>query len=257
MSRNLTIVVPAFNEERKLPATVREALAEAARGLDAYEVIVVNDGSSDRTGEVADGLARESAAVRVVHQPVNRGVGAAYYAALRLARHEYITLVPGDNAFHHSGLRTLFAAVGQADLVISYRQNMQARTPLRRFLSRCCNRAMRLLTGCAIRDAHSMFVFPTAEARRLPVTDGYTYHMRALAALLRRVGSYVEVPVTLNPKPDASSGVMRMRTLLALGGTLSWLYLCRFTVGLLHRHRPVRREPPLSSGPECGRAKAA
>jgi hypothetical protein len=102
-----------------------------------------------------------------------------------------------------------------------------------------------------------MFVFPTAEARRLPVTDGYTYHMRALAALLRRVDSYVEVPVTLNPKPDASSGVMKMRTLFSLAGTLAWLYLCRFTIGLLHRHRAVRREPRLLSGAECAHAKSA
>src|SRR4051812_26980186 len=108
MAKRLTIVVPAFNEEAKLPTTVREILAEASLALDAYEVIVVNDGSADRTGAVADQLARDNVAVRVVHQAVNRGVGAAFGIGLALARYEFLTLIPGDNAFHHSGLRAVF-----------------------------------------------------------------------------------------------------------------------------------------------------
>ncbi len=243
MGKRLTIVVPAYNEEAKLATTVREALAEAARALDAYEVIVVNDGSADGTGAVADELARAHPAVRVVHQPVNRGVGAAYAVALAMARHEFLTLVPGDNAFHRSGLRAVFECVGQAELIVTYRCNMQLRTPLRRLLSRCATLAIRILTGCPLRDAHSMFVFPVDRARQIDAGTGYGYHMTALSTLLQRVDSYLEMPVALNPKPDASSGVMRTRTLLALGATLLRLYARRFTRGLFRWRRPERREP--------------
>ena len=153
MVKSLTIVVPAFNEETKITTTVSEILAEAVRVLDAYEVIIVNDGSTDRTGAVADELARREPTVKVIHQAVNRGVGTAFHTALQYAQFTFLTLVPGDNAFHRSGLEAVFRAVGQADLIISYRQNTDARTPMRRFLSRCYNLAMCVLTGCPIRDA--------------------------------------------------------------------------------------------------------
>jgi glycosyltransferase involved in cell wall biosynthesis len=242
VAKRLSIIVPAYNEAARLATTVEEILLQASPVLDAYEVIIVNDGSTDATGQVADRLAGDREAVQVIHQLVNRGVGAAYYTALYQASFEYVTLVPGDNAFHHSGLQTLFAAVGAAELVISYRTNIEARTPLRRLLSRSCNRAMRLLTGCPIRDTHSMFVFPVALARQIPENRGYGYHMEALATLLQRVDSYIEVPVRLNPKPDASSRVMRLRPLACLARTMLGLYARRLTIGLLRRwRRPVCR----------------
>lgn len=245
MAKRLTIIVPAYNEAARLATTVREILTEAAAALDAYEVLIVNDGSTDATAAVADELASAHHAVRAIHQPVNRGVGAAYYTALHQAAFENVTLVPGDNAFHHSGLRTLFHAVGDADLIISYRANIEARTPVRRLLSRSCNRAMRLLTGCPIRDTHSLFVFPVALARTIPENRGYGYHMEALATLLQRVDSYLEVPVLLNPKPDASSRVMRLRPLACLARTMLGLYARRFTRGLMHgRHRAKCRTMP-------------
>jgi glycosyltransferase involved in cell wall biosynthesis len=237
VAKRLTIIVPAYNEAARLATTVTEILHEAMRALDTFEVIIVNDGSSDATGTVADELAREHAAVKVIHQPINRGVGAAYYTALEQAAYDYLTLVPGDNAFHWSGLRTLFGAVGEADLIISYRANIEARTPLRRLLSRTCTCVMRHLTGCPIRDTHSMFVFPVAQARRLRPSSGYGYHMDALATLLQRVGSYREVPVVLNPKPDASSRVMRLRPLASLVWTVLGLYVRRLTQGWQHGRR--------------------
>jgi glycosyltransferase involved in cell wall biosynthesis len=242
MSRQLTIVVPAYNEEAKLGITVGEILAEAKRELDAFEVLIVNDGSRDGTGAVADRLAASHPRVSVLHQLANRGVGAAYQAGLARARYPYLALIPGDNAFHHTGVRTLFSAVGKADLVISYRANMVARTPLRRLLSVCCTTAMRWLTGCPIRDAHSLYVFPVERARRIPVNAGYGYHIEALSTLLQTCGSYVEVPVQLNPKPDASSGVMRPRVLATLIGTMGRLYLRRFLAAATRRgHGSAKR----------------
>jgi glycosyltransferase involved in cell wall biosynthesis len=234
--RRLTVVVPAYNEEQKLAKTVREILEAANRELDDFEVIVVNDGSTDATGAVANSLAREHPQVSVAHQPANRGVGAAYYLGLTRARYPALTVIPGDNAFHFSGVEALFRSVGSAELVVSYRDNMQARTPLRRFLSVCCTATMRWLTGRPIRDAHSMFVFPVEQARQIPVNDGYGYHIEALSSLLQTCRSYAEVPVRLNPRPDASSGVMRPRVIASLVWTMARMY-CRRFLGRRSRRR--------------------
>jgi glycosyltransferase involved in cell wall biosynthesis len=239
MRRELSIVVPAYNEETRLESTVTDILAEADRELDDFEIIIVNDGSDDATGAIADRLARRHSTVTVVHQPVNRGVGAAYYAGLSRSRYAYLTLIPGDRAFHRSGVRALFASVGSAELVVSYRCNMSVRPPLRRFLSVCCTTAMRLLTGWAIRDAHSLYVFPTERARVIPVNNGYGYHIEALSTLLQTCASCMQVPVRLNPKPDANSGVMKPRVIAGLVWTMVRMYLRRLTnvLGIAHRRR--------------------
>jgi len=224
----LTIVIPAFNEQEKIGKTLEEAYVLAKEALAGFEIIVVDDGSSDRTFDTAmECAAQLGPEVRVLRQPVNRGVGAAYLLGLAEARYPFITLIPGDNAFRESGIAGVFRLVGSTEMVVSYRANMEARTPLRRQLSRIATLLVRLASGKQIRDAHSMYVFPVAEARRITVSAGYSYHLETLVRLLRRVDSYVETPVELNQKPDASSGVMKPRTIWALGVAMLKLLVLR------------------------------
>jgi len=229
MAPGLTVIVPAWNEEGRLSTTVEEVVLAAKRHLRAYEIIIVDDGSIDRTAAVAKSLAARHPNIRVIHHATNRGVGAAYYTGLSLARHPYLTLVPGDNAFHLTGLDAVFALVGSVEMVVSYRANPRARTPLRRLLSRCCTLGMRLVSGRPIRDAHSLYVFPVAEARQVRRNNGYGYHIETLSTLLRGGMPYAEVPVVLNPRPDCSSKVMRLGVLLRLLATMGRQFF-RFVV---------------------------
>ncbi|MFO0822109.1 MAG: glycosyltransferase family 2 protein [Gemmataceae bacterium] len=229
MASGLTVLVPAWNEERRLATTVASVVAAARRHLSDFEVIVIDDGSTDRTAEVARSLAARFPSVSVVRHATNLGVGAAFHTGLTVARFPQLTLVPGDNAFHESGLDAVFALVGKVDMVVTYRANPRARTPMRRLLSVCCTQAMRLVTGKPIRDAHSLYVFPVAEARQVPRNTGYGYHIETLSTLLRGGVPFVEVPVQLNPRPDSSSKVMRFGVLARLIATMSRQFL-RFVV---------------------------
>ena len=236
VDKKLSIVVPAYNEERNLEETIWEVYSCATKVLDAFEVIIVDDGSSDRTGEIADALAHQfSPAVKAVHFQQNRGVGAAYLEGLSMARYPYVTLVPGDNAFNKSGIERVFSRVGTCDLIVSYRTNPKARTTLRRWLSVLATLLMRGLTGRRIKDAHSLYVFPVELARKIDVPAGYSYHLESLCRLLLMAESYIEVPVELNPKCDQNSGVMKPRTLVTLAGAVLKLYALRITGRLLDK----------------------
>jgi hypothetical protein len=207
---------------------------------------------------VATELARRFPCVSVVRHPENRGVGAAYATGLARARFPYLTLVPGDNAFHWSGLDAVFALVGRVPMVVTYRANPRARTPLRRFLSVCCTRAMRVVTGRPIRDAHSLYVFPVALARQIPPNTGYGYHIAALSTLLRAGVPYAEVPVRLNPRPDSSSKVMRLGVLARLMLTMGRQFV-RFAV-LRQKVRfaplPESAPPPRPAVPSAERRRS-
>lgn len=219
----LSIGIPAFNEAKRIQSTLSSVFAIAKEMLDHFEIIVVDDGSSDKTYDVAlqtaEALGTE---IRVVRQEVNRGVGSAFQFFLSEARFPYICLIPGDNAFTTEGVKRLFSWVGQSPVVISYRDEMKKRrTKMRFILSIIATTYMSLLAGKRVRDAHSLFVFPVEETRKLNIKNtGYGYHMETLSRLLRKIDHFHEVPVELTPAPDASSGVMRPRVLLGLGVTM-------------------------------------
>src|SRR6476659_10910674 len=116
MNKGLSVIVPAFNEGRTLAYVVDTIRIEARfAGLDA-EIIVVDDGSTDLTAQQADLLAAEDPQTRAVHHPTNLGLRAAYESGLALARHEYVTWVPGDGEMAQASIGAIFQAVGTADL---------------------------------------------------------------------------------------------------------------------------------------------
>src|SRR5713101_7109500 len=94
--RTISVVVPACNEARNLEAAV-DTVIEAARTFDDFEVLIVNDGSTDDTSEVAERVAAADPRVRVVHHESNQGFAAAYGSGLARARMQYVTFAPGDN----------------------------------------------------------------------------------------------------------------------------------------------------------------
>lgn len=221
--KHLSIGIPAFNEEGKIQNALRSVYKIAQETLDRFEILVVDDGSMDRTYECAQAAARQlGPEIRVIRKENNQGVGSAFRLFLENAQFPYICLIPGDNAYTSDGIKQLFSSVGKAPLVISFRGEMkQRRTKLRFVLSKIATTYLSLLAGKRVRDAHSLFVFPVEETRKLNVKNtSYGYHMETLSRLLRRCGQFHEVPVELTPAPDASSGVMRPRVLWGLGVTM-------------------------------------
>ncbi len=116
----LSVVVMTYNEAESLVDVVDEIRAELA-GLDTtYEVVVVNDGSSDGSGSVADTLAAEDARVRVIHHRVNAGLGGVYRTGFTQSRGRYLTFFPADGQFPASIIGQFLPLIQHHDLVLGY-----------------------------------------------------------------------------------------------------------------------------------------
>ncbi|MGO9450026.1 MAG: glycosyltransferase family 2 protein [Candidatus Binataceae bacterium] len=117
----LSVFLPSHNEEANVERVVRGYLAELPNIADDYEVIVVNDGSRDRTGAIADRLAAENPHVRAVHHEVNRGYGGAVISGIRAAKMPYVLLSDGDGQFDPKDVARLTAFVPEYDVVVGRR----------------------------------------------------------------------------------------------------------------------------------------
>ena len=94
---SITVIVPALNEEGNIRDTVTSALSALSERFPRHEILIFDDGSTDRTGETADSLVAEYPGVRVIHNEKTRGLGYCYRTGARLASCEYVVMVPGDN----------------------------------------------------------------------------------------------------------------------------------------------------------------
>ena len=220
LPKSISIVVPAFNEVDNLPSTIRRIIAAIVPLGTEFEVIIVNDCSTDETGSVADRLGHEFANVRVIHNAVNLGFGGAYKRVVEEAQLAYTIMIPGDDAYPLDSLRAIFAKVGTADVVVSYTVNMQVRSPLRRFISHTFSFVMNTLFGLRLKYFNGVSVLPTEYARELRSSDSFGYAAENLVRLIKIHGfSYTQVPVEITERKAGRSKAFTLRNiwLLSLG----------------------------------------
>jgi glycosyltransferase involved in cell wall biosynthesis len=118
---SLSVVLPCFNEAGNIEPLVRRFMEVLPPVAAKWEIIVVDDGSSDGTGPLADRLAAELPGVRAVHHPVNRGYGAAVRSGFAAARHGHVFLTDGDGQFDPGEITLLIPLAESADIVAGYR----------------------------------------------------------------------------------------------------------------------------------------
>jgi glycosyltransferase involved in cell wall biosynthesis len=195
--RRLSIVVPAYNETGNLQAAIQGVLTAADATGEAFEIIVVNDGSTDGTGECAEYLATMIPEITVIHHPENRGLRAAYESGVAVAQYPYLTWVPGDGEIATESLTDIFSKTGQADLTIPYHGTPEKRPWFRRLLTWVSTNEINWLFGQRLHYWQGPVVYPTAFARALPRTvPGFFCMAEQLITAMEANPTYIEVPLT-------------------------------------------------------------
>ena len=118
---NISIFFPVYNDEK----TVRQVTEKALRILkdiaNQYEVLIINDGSPDLSGEIADKLAEEYPFVRVIHHEVNKGYGAAIKTGFENTTYEWVCFTDGDDEYDLEDLKKMILLKNYYDLIITFR----------------------------------------------------------------------------------------------------------------------------------------
>jgi glycosyltransferase involved in cell wall biosynthesis len=164
----LSITIPAFNEEATLEEIVEEALTAGASMDDDFEVLIVDDGSTDETGRVADRLAVARPNVRVVHHERNRGFSGAMRSCVEEAAGEYVFLGPADGQAEFDEIHRFWTIRDRYDLIFSCRTGRDD-SSRRKVSSAVWYTFLRVLFGQAIPEFSSTFLFRRAAIPEFPV----------------------------------------------------------------------------------------
>jgi len=152
----LTVFFPFYNEQENIERVVAEAKAVLDRlGLD-WEMILVDDGSRDRTGELADALAGADARIRAIHHTPNRGYGAALQSGFRNATKQWVFYTDGDGQFDFAQIETLLPLAAEFDIVNGYRLDRKD-SALRKLNAFCWGTLVKRVLKFRVRDVDSAF----------------------------------------------------------------------------------------------------
>ena len=207
----LIIQIPAWNEGEHLPETLA-ALPLRVAGIDQVQVLVIDDGSDDRTAEVA-----RKAGAEVVRMPVHRGLAVAFSTGLRRAVElgaDIIVNTDADNQYDARDIPALIQPIldGSAEMVIGDRQVATLRhfSRLKRLLQKLGSWVVRRLSGTSVRDATSGFrAISRAAALRLHVFTRFTYTLETILQAGEAGMSVVSVPVRVHAGERRPSRLFR------------------------------------------------
>ena len=197
----LTVFLPSHNEEGNVARVVAGFLAELPKVAERYEIVVVDDGSRDRTGEIADRLATENPHVLVVHHAQNLGYGGAVSTGLRSGTQPFLLLCDGDGQFDPAEMSKLTSRIDGYDVVIG-RRARRADHIVRRINGKAWTTLSRILFGLHITDMDCGFKLFRREA-----VAGIALHSNSamittelMARLAGRNARICEVDVTHLPR---------------------------------------------------------
>ena len=198
----LIIQIPCYNEEDSLPVTLK-ALPDKINGIDEIEVLIIDDGSTDKTVEIAKNLGVK----HFVSMPHNCGLAKAFVAGINMALAlgaDIIVNTDADNQYCADDIEKLVKPIldGDADMVIGSRpvSKIAHFSPLKKFLQKLGSYVMRLLSSTDIEDAPSGFrAFSRNAAIQLNVFDNYTYTLDTIIQAKAKGLQLKCVPINVNP----------------------------------------------------------
>jgi len=235
----LSVFFPAYNDSGTIASMVIRAVQAASKLTQDYEVIVVNDGSSDATAQIADELAEKYPRVRVVHHPVNRGYGGALQTGFRSATKELIFYTDGDAQYDPAELADLWNGMTpDADLVNGYK--ISRSDPLHRIIiGRLYHHIVSTMFGLSVRDVDCDF-----RLMRRSIFDRIELHKTSGVICLEMMKKIedagfriVEVPVHHYHRAFGKSQFFNFRRIAKTGVDVMRLWFALVVVGK-HRRYP-------------------
>jgi glycosyltransferase involved in cell wall biosynthesis len=220
---SVTIVVLAYNEEKNLTPTIEGIIGELPKITD-YEILIIDDGSKDKTGSVADSLAKKYDRIRVVHHRNNLGFGMAFKDGIENAHKEYVIGFPGDNDTSPTVLTKLVESVNNSDIVSCYPQKNNLRSSVRETISGSFVKAMNVFFGMNLKYYNGSFICRTETLRHLKLySKGFAIYAEAKVRLIKRGSSCYEVPFVHIGRKYGSSKAVNLRSLVHTVDTMLFL----------------------------------
>jgi len=214
---SLTVVVPALNEEKNLRSAVERLTNVLRTKVSDWEILIVNDGSLDRTGAIADSLAQHEPRISVVHHPRRQGLGACWKDGVRRATKDAIVWFPGDGENDPDELVKYLFLLDHVDLVVPYITNRGVRPWHRRFLSKCFLWVINLSFGTMLSYLTGNVLYRREVFDVItPEANGFFTLVECPIKAVHAGFTYAQVPERLGQRMHGRSTILTLRSIATI-----------------------------------------
>jgi glycosyltransferase involved in cell wall biosynthesis len=235
---DLTIVIPCLNEEERIGPTLDTVTAAMCELPYSYEVLVVDDGSTDGTAATVQIYIQQhpDVPIQLIKNSRNLGVTRSFVDAAFLGRGKYYRLVCGDNAEPKEALLAIFNQIGKADMIIPFHEVVQGKPWLRRTLSRAYTELVNVLSGYTMHYYNGCALHLRYNVMRWgPYSFGFGFQAELITRLLDEGATFIELPVQTNHVvKSAHNSAINLGNFLSVGHTLLEIFIRRLRKRVFH-----------------------
>lgn len=226
---DLSVVIPCFNEEVNIKGTLETVLSTVEKTGCSYEILVVDDGSSDNTISVVEEFVRThpELPVSLMKNGKNRGLARTYFDYAKIAKGKYYFLVPGDNCEPQESLLAILERMGEADMILSYHA-ISERPLFRQIISRGFTICVNILSGFSLKYYNGGNLYPRESVMKYRSRAyGFGFLAEMLTQMLNDGLSYLEVPIRFSERQNSVSTALKPRNILLTSQSLFYIFLHR------------------------------
>jgi len=213
-------VIPCFNEEDNVGATVG-SVREAMGARDDYEIVLVNDASTDHTLERMQALATTDPHIHVLDNPINLGFGGSYKRGAKAAIATYVMMLPGDDGFPGQSIAEIVSHAGEADIIIPIVTNPGARSRFRAFASKGFTTLLNWTFWLNVGYYNGAVLQRNELLRGIEITtNSFAYQAEALVKLIARGATYKHCHVRIQDRAAGRSSALSIKNQIAVWKTI-------------------------------------
>jgi dolichol-phosphate mannosyltransferase len=237
---DLTIFVSCYNEAPYIVGTLDNVCAAAHEARLSFEIIVIDDGSSDDSlAVVRDYINRHpDQKITLRANRINKGLAQNYVDGAFLGAGKYYRLICGDNAEPKETIVTVLESIGSADIIVPYYVSTEGKGFRRELISKVYTGLINLITGNRIHYYNGLAVHLRSNVMRWhPNTRGFGFQAEILCMLIDLGFTYHQVPVSMVERRQGQSNALTFRNMLSVAHTISEIFIRRIS-NYVHSRRP-------------------
>ena len=211
---SISFVVPCFNEENNINNTIDEicfAISEST--VNEYEIIIIDDGSTDNTLQIATKSHKQNNNIKVINNLNNLGLGGAIKKGLQHAKLNKIMFLPGDNCHQRTEIKKLININNNYDLVLTYYSNIQIRSFFRTLFTKLYTPFLNLIFGLNLPYYNGLGIYKRSILKDINIyTNSFTWQIEVLLKLFKTKNiNYILVPTKLDERIDGESKAFNLK----------------------------------------------
>lgn len=222
----ISVIMPSLNEANNITAAVQNVL-EGFRQFEINgQIVIVNDGSSDKTGEIAEDLCRQNPSIKVLHHQSPQGIGASFWDGVWQADGEIVTMIPGDGENDAPETLRYLGLMDHVDILIPFVYNKSVRSSARRLLSTVYRGIINMAFGMTLNYMNGTVMYRKCILEGLAFrSKGFFYQTELLIRTLRNGYLFAEVPYALNLRVAGTSKATTFKSLVKVTNNFISLFI--------------------------------